>query len=621
MVLEPGDHARAAAEVGLDRAVPDQARPRLAHRAQVHEADAGQLLAAELVGVAEQLVAAADRQHDRAAAGRRVQRLALGRRHVVRHGDLVAVLAAAHVEEVVGVRVERLAAGWPRRARTRARATRSARAGRRCCRGRRRCSSARDRASRPSASAYDHHAADVGGGLGHRRAARPAQPVRRRLALELVRASASRAAGCGAAPSGRRPGTRSGAATRPRRRRAPAARPAAGSSRSSRRAVPTSGTGGGASSAATASSRSAIAAAKVPPGPRQPRNPGEQLGARRTAPPMICRNCIGAITSAKLPIAPRLRASASRQATCRPRASARAGRARRAGQRVRVQRRHLVARLRQVERDAAGAGAEVEHRPAGRGGQLAPQPAGPRRSRRSRRRARSPRRSLRPPPRQAAPREQVAQLEQGRVGRQRVEALARRRSPPPRRASAPGRGRRPARRRSRRTSGRSAISSARVPEQVARRTRPASTSKSASQIQETSRPSAMRSFSASQRSSPPSSSVSVRSTSFAPAGFLTSRIDTWRPAIGIVSTRPNAPAEPLQRLAHGGQRHAQLERRRRGGDGVVDVVEAGEGEGAPSAAPCGVRSSTREPVIPSSSHARGGDLAGSGARGRSCGQR
>ena len=91
---------------------------------------------------------------------------------------------------------------------------------------------------------------------------------------------------------------------------------------------------------------------------------------------------------------------------------------------------------------------------------------------------------------------------------------------------------------------RSAISSARVPEQVARRTLPASTSKSASQIQETSRPSAMRSFSASHRSIEPPSSVSVRSTSLAPAGFLTSRIDTGRPPTGIVSTRPNTADTP-----------------------------------------------------------------------------
>ena len=88
---------------------------------------------------------------------------------------------------------------------------------------------------------------------------------------------------------------------------------------------------------------------------------------------------------------------------------------------------------------------------------------------------------------------------------------------------------------------RTAISSARVPEHVIRRTRPRSSSKSASQIQDTSRPSAIRSLRASQRSSESSSSVSVRSTSLAPAGFLIRRIDSSRPPTAIVSTRPNAP--------------------------------------------------------------------------------
>ena len=91
---------------------------------------------------------------------------------------------------------------------------------------------------------------------------------------------------------------------------------------------------------------------------------------------------------------------------------------------------------------------------------------------------------------------------------------------------------------------RSAISSARVPEHVTRLILPARSSKSASQIQETSRPSAIRSLRASQRSSEPSSSVSVRSTSLAPAGFLTSRIDSSRSPTAIVSTRPNAPPKP-----------------------------------------------------------------------------
>ncbi len=109
MVLEPGDHTRAAAEVGLDGAVADQPGPLLAHRPQVDQPDPGQLLAAHLVVVAEQLVAAADGQHDGAAARGGVERVALGGGHVVGDRGLVAVLAAADVEEVVGVGVERVA--------------------------------------------------------------------------------------------------------------------------------------------------------------------------------------------------------------------------------------------------------------------------------------------------------------------------------------------------------------------------------------------------------------------------------------------------------------------------------------------------------------------------------
>ena len=106
MVLEARDHLRPAFEVGLDRAVADQARARLADRAQVHQPDSGQLLVAELVAAAEQLVAAADRQDHGAVVGRRVERIALRGEHVAGDRHLVAVLAAAHVEEVVRVRIE-----------------------------------------------------------------------------------------------------------------------------------------------------------------------------------------------------------------------------------------------------------------------------------------------------------------------------------------------------------------------------------------------------------------------------------------------------------------------------------------------------------------------------------
>ena len=69
----------------------------------------GQPLVAQLVAVAEQLQPAADGEHDRAALGGGVQRVALDRREVARAQRLVAVLAAADVEEVVRVGVDLVA--------------------------------------------------------------------------------------------------------------------------------------------------------------------------------------------------------------------------------------------------------------------------------------------------------------------------------------------------------------------------------------------------------------------------------------------------------------------------------------------------------------------------------
>ena len=48
--------------------------------------------------------------------------------------------------------------------------------------------------------------------------------------------------------------------------------------------------------------------------------------------------------------------------------------------------------------------------------------------------------------------------------------------------------------------------------------------------------------------------------------------------MGIVSTRPNEPPKPSSAAPHRRRRDAQLERRGHRRDGVVDVVEAGEGE-------------------------------------------
>ena len=143
---------------------------------------------------------------------------------------------------------------------------------------------------------------------------------------------------------------------------------------------------------------------------------------------------------------------------------------------------------------------------------------------------------------------------------------------------------------------RSASSGARVPLQVARRIRPASSSKSASQIQETSRPSAILSLSTPSRSCSPGSSASVRSTSLAPAGFLTSRICSSRCAsAGRVEASPVGPVRGrverdrlgaaergLRALQPGddlGQANLQRGGQRGGGERVVDVVEAGQRQG------------------------------------------
>ena len=64
--------------------------------------------------MAEQLEAAADAEDERPARGRGVQRVALGLDEVVRAQALVAVLAAAEVEEVVRVGVDPARRGRPR---------------------------------------------------------------------------------------------------------------------------------------------------------------------------------------------------------------------------------------------------------------------------------------------------------------------------------------------------------------------------------------------------------------------------------------------------------------------------------------------------------------------------
>jgi hypothetical protein len=111
VVLEARDDARAVPKVGLDGAVADQPRSGLAHGVQVHQPNPREPLVAELVRAPEQLIAAADGEHHRTMAGGGVQGIPLGGRHVVGDGDLVAILAAADVEEVMGVGLEALADG------------------------------------------------------------------------------------------------------------------------------------------------------------------------------------------------------------------------------------------------------------------------------------------------------------------------------------------------------------------------------------------------------------------------------------------------------------------------------------------------------------------------------
>jgi hypothetical protein len=101
MVLEAGNRpALAGNELGIEQDIADH--PTLAcNRVQREQADAGQLLAVpEAVEAAQQLVAAADGEHRSAARRGREQPLALVF-EVARDERLLAVLAAADVEEVV----------------------------------------------------------------------------------------------------------------------------------------------------------------------------------------------------------------------------------------------------------------------------------------------------------------------------------------------------------------------------------------------------------------------------------------------------------------------------------------------------------------------------------------
>ena len=95
-------------ELALDQHVADHAA--LARDGlEREEADAGHVLAVEAaVAAAEQLVAAADREHGRASLDRLVQRLRLPH-EILRDEQLLSILPAADVVEVVLARHDRVA--------------------------------------------------------------------------------------------------------------------------------------------------------------------------------------------------------------------------------------------------------------------------------------------------------------------------------------------------------------------------------------------------------------------------------------------------------------------------------------------------------------------------------
>ena len=519
----------------------------------------GQPLVAELVAVAEQLVAAADAEDHGAAVGRGVQRVALdgrevlarrapgrgpgrrrGRRGRARPGrraspsagageleaDPAPGAAALEQQQVAAVGVDVHQVGIERAdaqgALSHARTTTSEPT----------CSSVSGIAQRRARRAG--RAARL---LGLERARRRRWSRRDRRRRSLVRSPSGATTSRRRSIAHARPSSRSATGRLARRS---AADLAAGRAAASRPLV------GHASSASAMASASDAARAR---GARARR--GEEAGAaaRRRSSWIVC---IGTVISAKRG-SPRSKPRAS--ATTVVDVDARRGRA--LAQRGEQLARRGRARstswpgAREVERDAAGARADVEHRaaPASRG-QLPPQRQVGAVARRTRRRARrtasaasSP---VRPPRRAAAARAARAapaarcrwagrRAGRRRRGERRVEARLEvgldHVQPPgrrPRTSSAA-----PARRRA----CRSRSSGARAAR---------STSQSASHTQETSRPSAMRSLSTPRRSSSPPSSASVRSTSLAPAGFLTSRIEGRRPARSSVSARPKAGATASQ---------------------------------------------------------------------------
>ena len=149
VVLESGE--RPAGPLAVEQDVADHAA--LARdRVEREEADPGQLDAVAVAVVAtEQLVAAADGEDGRAAGNSLVHGVRL-RGEVDRDERLLAILAAADVQQVVRARAAARPPSKPRRLRARARARQRAARARRCCRGRHRCSGSPDRDGRRGSS-------------------------------------------------------------------------------------------------------------------------------------------------------------------------------------------------------------------------------------------------------------------------------------------------------------------------------------------------------------------------------------------------------------------------------------------------------------------------------------
>ncbi len=123
---------------------------------------------------------------------------------------------------------------------------------------------------------------------------------------------------------------------------------------------------------------------------------------------------------------------------------------------------------------------------------------------------------------------------------------------------------------------RRASSAARSPVATSRSRPSKSGSKSTSQIQDTSRPSAIASFKAmtASRGGPPA--TSVRTASLAPAGFLIRSTRSALVADLDALEAAESGAEALEPCLDLVQRRAERDRERGGRDRVVDVVEAGQ---------------------------------------------